>query len=55
MCGENEHELAITRHAAGTSPHVWGKLLRGRDRDLRPRNIPTCVGKTRVLEVTTNV
>ena len=46
MCGENFRGGLSSINELGTSPHVWGKPLDDQQNILRPRNIPTCVGKT---------
>ncbi len=46
MRGENLPESETPLICGGTSPHAWGKPRQRGFRAARPRNIPTCVGKT---------
>ena len=47
--GENPDSDLPEWTATGTSPRAWGKLHRIEQICARRRNIPTCVGKTRVV------
>ena len=46
MRGENSAGYNIHAAISGTSPHAWGKRSTRAQATTRPRNIPTCVGKT---------
>ena len=47
MCGENQRVVHGLFYQFGSSPRVWGKLIRHAPPPPHHRVIPTCVGKTR--------
>ena len=46
VCGEHPSSWAISRSIFGSSPRMWGTLLRQNRRDFTARFIPTYVGNT---------
>jgi len=46
VCGEDAHAIALLVFLRETPPRVWGRPGKNRPGVHKPRNTPTCVGKT---------